>query len=127
MRRIGRGRAWTSGVVVVSWAVAGSAQAQPDAPAPEAAASLERPAEAPAKITFGVKPAPSPDPIIEGPATAAREERPIALVVDAPGPGKPAKTTAPPRPPMAYSIPWQLRSIGVSTGIRADTTFATYE
>lgn len=127
MLRIEGRWAWASTGVAVWLASAGTAHAQPDPPAPKETASLERPGVEAATITFGAKPAPAPDPIIEGPPTPAREERPIAPAVNAPGPTEPAKTNPPPPPRSTYSIPWQLRSIGVSTGVRADTTFASYE
>ncbi len=42
-------------------------------------------------------------------------------------PPTPEPTPAPTPPPSTYSLPWQLRPVTASTGVRADTSFAKYE
>jgi hypothetical protein len=66
--------------------------------------------------------APPPVPVPAAPESAA--PAPAATAVASPS-TTPAAAPAPPPPP--YSLPWQLRPVGVANVVRSDTAFAMYD
>jgi hypothetical protein len=97
---------------------AAPAEATPPSPAPSPADSA-----APVALEAEAEAEPAPAPAAEPTPVAPAESEPMAPA----DPTLEAPAEAPKPPPPLYSLPFQLRPVGVGNVVRSDTAFAFYE